>query len=75
MQSTYRNILEQRIGVMMQKVKRFFSLDEFSRRGKGRPETSFSLIRNQQVEGSNPPAGSRDIKELAEEANSIIILG
>jgi hypothetical protein len=38
-------------------------------------EMIFVLIRNQQAEGSNPPAGSRDIKELAEEANSIIILG
>jgi hypothetical protein len=44
----------------MQKVKRFFRLDNFSWEGKGRSETVFSLIRNQQVEGSNPPAGSRN---------------
>ena len=33
------------------------------------------LIRNQQVWGSNPHAGSREIKGLAEMANPIFILG
>jgi hypothetical protein len=33
------------------------------------------LIRNQQVEGSNPPAGSKEIKGLADLANPIFVLG
>jgi hypothetical protein len=33
------------------------------------------LIRNQQVEGSNPPAGSMNIKGLAEIAYPSIIMG
>jgi hypothetical protein len=38
-------------------------------------ETGFSLIRNQQVEGSNPPAGSKDFIGLANQAASLIFTG
>jgi hypothetical protein len=33
------------------------------------------LIRNQQAEGSNPPAGSSEIKGLAQKANPIFCQG
>jgi hypothetical protein len=57
--------MEQRIGVTMDKVKRNIEAGEFIRADKGRPETLLSLIRNQQVRGSNPRAGSNDFKGLA----------
>jgi hypothetical protein len=56
-------------------VKGFFELNEFSRRVKGRPETMFALIRNQQARGSTPRAGSSEIKGLAIMANPIFVPG
>ena len=44
----------------MEKVKRLFRLDELSRKDMGQPETLLSLIRNQQVRGSNPRAGYKE---------------
>ncbi len=42
----------------MQNIKRFFRLAENLWKDKKRHETYFVLIRNQQVRGSTPRAGS-----------------
>ena len=57
----------------MGNVKRFIESGEYLRAGKGQPETLLSLIRNQQARGSNPRAGSINIKGLAEIANLFFI--
>jgi len=59
----------------MQNVKKIYHSGDFSREGKGRPETLFSLIRNQQARGSTPRAGSSENKGLAITANPIFYQG
>ena len=49
----------------MGNVKNISKAGEYLREGLRQPETLLSLIRNQQVRGSNPRAGSRIIKRLA----------
>ena len=49
----------------MMNVKIFYGLYEIARRDMRWSETLLSLIRNQQAEGSTPPAGSNEIKGAA----------